>query len=142
MKFLILVFFLKYVVCLSIFFCSMFYDRVLLLMSDRRIFFQDFLFEGMPVDEQDYPIVNMKKLPPDVDINSCIVVSFDAMLRMNKRKEWDELFEKTKNRSVCILDDVPINNSEMEPYKRFYLSAYYFNLSKCCNNVYFRKKQV
>lgn len=67
---------------------------MLFLMRERKIFFQDFLFEEMPVDEQDYPIIDVKMITRDVDIAACTVVSLDTMLRMNKREEWKLLFEK------------------------------------------------
>ena len=47
---------------------------------------------------------------------------------MNKSTEWELLFRKTENMEVCIKDDVVLNNSEMESYKRFYRKAYYYNV--------------
>ncbi len=63
-------------------------------------------------------------------------VSFDTMIRKNKRKEWEDLYEQTKGCDVCIKDDVIIENTEMEPYKCFYLKAYYFCLLKHSKNLY------
>lgn len=108
-------------------------------MSERKIFFQDFLFEEMPVDEQDYPIVDIKMISSDVDIAAFTVVSFDTMLRMNKLEEWELLFQQLADKSVCIVDDVPLDNLEMEPYKHFYLCTYFFCLSRICNAVYIQK---
>ena len=113
---------------------------LLLLMSERKIFFQDFLFEGMPVDKQDYPVVNIQFSPPDLNFDSYLTISFDTLLRMNKREEWELLFEKTKNNNVCILDDVPLANTEIEKYKMFYLSAYYYCLSKKSKSVICKKQ--
>ncbi len=104
-------------------------------MSDR-FFFQDFLFEDMPVDEQDNPQVEIRILPTGSDMSLYKTVSFDTMLRMNKRKEWEDLYEQTKGCDVCIKDDVLIENTEMEPYKYFYLKAYYFCLLKHSKNLY------
>lgn len=105
-------------------------------MSDEKIFFQDFLFRDMPVDEQDYPTIELQHLPDGADLSDYVIVSLDTMLKMNKLSEWDGMFKRIANRDVCIKDDVVINNSEMEPYKRFYLRAYYFNILKHSRNAY------
>jgi hypothetical protein len=105
-------------------------------MGKRRIIFQDFLFEDMPVDEQDYPMVTIRELPQGYDLESCEILSLDTMLRMDKRKEWESLYLRIKDKDVCIKDDVPLDNPEMEPYKHFYLGAYYFTLSKHSRNVF------
>ena len=99
-------------------------------MSDEKIFFQDFLFKDMPIDEQDYQTVELQHLPNGTDISDYIIVSLDTMLKMNKITEWETLFKQIKYRDVCIKDDVVINNPEIERYKLFYLGAYYYNLSK------------
>lgn len=105
-------------------------------MSNSRVFFQDFLFEGMPVNEQDYPDIKIHHLPEGTDISVYKTISFDAMLRMNKLSEWESLFAEIENREVCIKDDVLIDNSEMEMYKFFYLGTYYYNISKHSRHVY------
>jgi len=105
-------------------------------MSEEKIFFQDFLFKDMPVDEQDYPITELQYLPEGADISNYMVVSFDTMLTMNKLAEWEMLFKQIENKVVCIKDDVVINNSEVEPYKLFYLKTYYFNILKHSQSVY------
>ena len=105
-------------------------------MSEEKIFFQDFLFKDMPVDEQDYPITELQYLPEGADISNYMVVSFDTMLKMNKLVEWEMLFKQTENKDVCIKDDVVMNNSKMEPYKLFYLKTYYFSILKHSRNVY------
>ncbi|WP_027438918.1 hypothetical protein [Lachnospira multipara] len=105
-------------------------------MSEEKIFFQDFLFKNMPVDEQDYPTTELQRLPEGADISNYMVVSFDTMLKMNKPVEWEMLFKQTENNDVCIKDDVVINNSEMEPYKLFYLKTYYYNILKHSRNLY------
>ncbi|MCR5662743.1 MAG: hypothetical protein K6G50_11555 [bacterium] len=105
-------------------------------MSVNRYFFQDFLFEDMPVDEQDCPLVEIDFLPSDASKSNFLIISLDAMLRMNKLWEWEELFQQIKGRDVCINDDLPVENPEMELYKKFYLLTYYYNLKKYCNCVY------
>ena len=42
-------------------------------MSEEKIFFQDFLFKDMPVDEQDNPIVEMQYLPEGADISNYMI---------------------------------------------------------------------
>ncbi len=105
-------------------------------MNDKKVFYQDFLFEDMPVDEQDYPTTELQHIPEGADISNYTVVSFDTMLKMNKPMEWEVLFERIENKDVCIRDDVVMNNYEMEPYKLFYLKTYYFNILKYSRNVY------
>ena len=105
-------------------------------MSAPKVFFQDFLFENMPVDEQDYPSIGLQYLPEGTNISDYKIVSFDAMLRMNKRSEWNDLFKRVEDKDICIIDDVPMENDEMGSYKDFYLKAYYYNLSKYSNNLY------
>ena len=53
-------------------------------MNDKKVFYQDFLFEDMPVDEQDYPTTELQHIPEGADISNYTVVSFDTMLKMNK----------------------------------------------------------
>ena len=108
-------------------------------MKTNRIFFQDFLFAEVPVDGQDFPMV-------DIDMSSNIrrkndfTVSLDLLFRMNKKEEWDDLFHKITGHDVCIIDDVGIVNKELEYYKKFYLSSYYFNLKKYCRSCYVIEK--
>ncbi len=102
----------------------------------NKIFFQDFLFEGMPVDEQEFPVVDLRMLPSGIDMTGYIVISFDTMLRMNKHEEWNDLYKRVQDMDVCIKDDVLMENDEMKSYKDFYLKAYYFTLSKYSNNLY------
>ena len=77
-------------------------------MSGNIYFFQDFLFEDMPVDEQDCPLVDIDFFPSDASKSNYLIISFDAMLRMNKLQEWEELFQQIKGRDVCINDDLHI----------------------------------
>ena len=106
---------------------------------NKHFFFQDFLFENMPVDEQDNPLVNLTDLPTDIDIGEWITISFDLMLRMEKKEEWDDLFAEVRDRDVCICDDVVLNNSEIIPYKDFYLKTYFYNISKHSRNTFIKR---
>ncbi len=105
-------------------------------MSKKRIFFQDFLFENLPVDKQEYPTVEIIKLPPDINVTNCVILSFDRLLRMNHPHEWDAIFNSVKGKTVCIKDDVLINNIELLDYKDFYLKAYIFNIGCYCQECY------
>lgn len=105
-------------------------------MSKKRIFFQDFLFENLPVDEQENPVVEINKLPSDISIANCVLLSFDKLLRMNHPHEWNELFNSVIEKVVCIQDDVTIKNEELLIYKDFYLKTYVFNLSCNCKACY------
>jgi predicted P-loop ATPase/GTPase len=102
-------------------------------MCGDRLFFQDFLFEDMPVDKHDNPVVEVT-VSPDNNAIGYMVVSFDKMLRMNKKEEWEKLFDKIDQKRVYIRDDVKLQNSEMAEYKVFYLKTYFFNLSKRCES--------
>ena len=101
-------------------------------MSKEKCFYQDFLFEDLPVDEQDNPLVDLA-VSTDSKDTGCVVISFDKMLRMNKKEEWERLFRSIAGKQVYIRDDVGLKNEEMTEYKAFYLQTYFYNLSKHCN---------
>lgn len=100
-------------------------------MNRERVFYQDFLFEDLPVDEQDNPKVDVIYSSDDAD--DAVILSLDKLMRMNKFGEWDNLVVKIKNRNVVIVDDVSLVNEEVEPYKKLYLTAYFCFISKGCN---------
>ena len=104
----------------------------------NRIFFQDYLFEDLPVDKYDNPMVTVNLMPEDLK-TACVSVSLDKLFRINTKKEWERLISNVSNKSVCIVDDVPVVNEEVRPYKEFYLKTYYFNLSKHCKICYVDK---
>ncbi len=101
-------------------------------MNDKKVFFQDFLLEDMPVNEQEYPDVQIKTCGEISETSSNLKISLDKLLRMNKKTEWDSLFAKVKDKNILINDDVCITNHEVDCYKEFYLGVYYYNLSKHC----------
>ena len=105
-------------------------------MSDNKIFYQDFLFEKMPVDKQDNPIVEINYIDQVSSETKYEMVSFDRLSRMDKFEEWNELFIKIKDSVVYIIDDVFLSNKEVLSYKDFYLKTYYYNVSKCCKECY------
>lgn len=104
---------------------------------DKKVFFQDFLFKDMPVDEQDYPEIQMNYVTDSQkDLSDCRIVSFDRLLRMNKENEWEALFQSVVGCDVVLVDDLRLHNPEMQQYKRFYLGAYYYNLTKHCRECH------
>lgn len=104
----------------------------------NKVFFQDYLFEYLPVDKYDNPVVTINLLPANMK-SECISISLDTLFRLNTKKEWERLLNSISNKNICIVDDVPIDNEEIKPYKEFYLKTYYFNLSKCCRACYVDK---
>ena len=97
----------------------------------EKVFFQDFLFENMPVDKDEYPLVPIKYLTTDPK-EQITFLSLDKLFRLSTKSEWNKLFEIITNKVVCIVDDVPVQNEEMRPYKMFYLKTYIYNLSQHC----------
>ena len=105
-------------------------------MSDNKIFYQDFLFEKMPVDKQDNPIVEIKYIKKVKSDTKYEIISFDRLLKMDKFDEWDALFNRINNSIVYIIDDVSLDNKEVMSYKDFYLKTYFYNVSQCCKECY------
>jgi len=101
----------------------------------NKVFFQDHLFNNLPVDKNDNPIVTIAVVPAAIK-PSCTLVSLDTLFRLNTSKEWDKFIRHILNKNVCIVDDVPIDNEEVKPYKEFYLKTYYFYLSKYCKSCF------
>lgn len=67
-------------------------------MNRERVFYQDFLFESLPVDKQDNPKVDVLYATDKAD--DAVELSLDKLMRMNKLEEWDKLTAKIKNRNV------------------------------------------
>ena len=110
-------------------------------MDNKRVFYQDFLFEDMPVDKQDNPLVELAYIKEKEELAGCefIEVSFDFLMKMNKEMEWHKLFKKVENANIIIKDDISIENVEIVPYKDFYLKTYFYNLSKRGKNCFVMK---
>lgn len=94
----------------------------------NNIFYQDFLFEDLPVDEKDNPVVTVRYA--DSYQGSDCKISFDQLLKMEKQEDWEGLCSKITGKTVEIIDDVHLENEEMERYKKFYLATYFYILSK------------
>lgn len=107
--------------------------------SGKRIFYQDFLFKDIPVDENEFPDIQIQYVPREYDLSGCICISLDCLFRMDHEREWEELFSRISNSNVCIIDDVFIENEEMEFYKEFYLKTYCCAISSRSNSCIVRK---
>lgn len=110
-------------------------------MQKNKLFFQDFLFNDMPVDDKDNPIVDLMYLDDNDDNKNHELVSFDRLMKMNKLEEWERLYESIDESIVYILDDIKIENCEVLEYKEFYLKTYYYNISKRCKECYILKNK-
>ncbi len=95
----------------------------------KRVFFQDFLFENMPVDKNDNIRVKVKY--GNQPLVNAYQISFDKLLLMDRKSEWKQLFKSISGKNVAIIDDVTIDNIELLEYKNFYLEAYYYVISRC-----------
>ncbi len=104
-------------------------------MTEKREFFQDYLFEGLPVDEFDNPVVELSILQclPTSDV---VEISFDSLLKSEEKSEWDSIHKSVENKVAVIKDDVRLRNDELEQYKDFYLKAYYYDLCKYARECY------
>ena len=106
-----------------------YWTGVLFLMQKDKKFYQDFLFETISTDEQEYPAVELSYSTievPDIEI------SLTYLMSILTQPAWDKLIASTKNKKVVIYDDVPVNNTEVLPYKLFYLKVYYYLLKEQC----------
>jgi len=101
-------------------------------MKDRQ-FFQDFLFENIPIDIHEYPEVAAEYCDC-YDGKCCKEVSLDKLLRISTEKEWNSLIDKLRGQIVVIIDDVVINNEEVLTFKEFYLDTYFYIISNVCKD--------
>ena len=98
-------------------------------MQKDKKFYQDFLFETISTDEQEYPAVELSYSTievPDIEISLTYLMSILTQLA------WDKMIASTKNKKVVIYDDAPVKNTEVLPYKLFYLKVYYYLLKEQC----------
>lgn len=98
-------------------------------MQKDKKFYQDYLFETISTDEQEYPAVELSYSTievPDIEI------SLTYLMSILTQPAWDKMIASTKNKKVVIYDDVPVKNTEVLPYKLFYLKVYYYLLKEQC----------
>ena len=98
-------------------------------MQKDKKFYQDFLFETISTDEQEYPAVEFSYSiieVPDIE------TSLTYLMSILTQPAWDKMIASTKNKKVVIYDDVPVKNTEVLPYKLFYLKVYYYLLKEQC----------
>ena len=109
-------------------------------------FFQDFLFEGIPVNSFDVPKIDLKyahihdsSLPlKGLSYDGCEKTVFlTDLLQMKSEDEWEEFLPGISVcSSVSIVDDLPLRNSEIAEYKLFYLKAYCSIIQRHCPACY------
>ena len=58
------------------------------------------------------------------------------MKHRNKQMKREALFQSVAGCDVVLVDDLPLDNSELHQYKRFYLGTYYYNLNKHCRECH------
>ena len=93
-------------------------------MSDK-LFYQDFLFRDLPVDEQENLLIDIEYYDENSESRTK-KISFDKLIRMNRLDEWNKLYSEICGKTVVIIDDVIIINNELSGYKDFYLKTYYY----------------
>ena len=81
-----------------------YWTGVLFLMHKDKKFYQDFLFENISTNEQEYPAVELSYSTievPDIEI------SLTYLMSILKQPAWDKMIASTKNKKVVFYDDVP-----------------------------------
>ena len=115
------------------------------------MFYQDFLFEDLPLDSNENPMVEFQKVvnvadyehvdPQKAFKNNKVAIDFSSLVEMTSEENWKELFQKLQSCiSVALIDDMQLKNAELIPYKEFYLKTYFLNLQKYCRQCYLYDK--
>ena len=74
--------------------------------------------------------------------NKKAAIAFSYLVEMTRQEDWKKLFEIAKQcMSIVLVDDMSLRNTELFPYKDFYMRTYYSNLQKYCENCYFFSKE-
>ena len=87
-------------------------------MNKNKVFYQDFLFDSINLDEQEYPDV---ELTYERIENPDIRIYLSKLMNIFTRQDWDKMSESLRRKTVVIYDDIKIINQEVLPYKMFYL---------------------
>lgn len=109
----------------------------------NKIFYQDFLFENILINDLDYPeaeyaciqdVAGYKYMHPQKPLYAeNVAVRFSMLVEMVKKDAWERfLCSVEKCNSVVLVDDMELENAELLAYKEFYLKTYYANL--CLRN--------
>jgi len=98
-------------------------------MNKNKVFYQDFLFDSINLDEQEYPDV---ELTYERIENPDIRIYLSKLMNIFTRQDWDKMSESLRRKTVVIYDDIKIINQEVLPYKMFYLKTYYYHLKDIC----------
>ncbi len=111
-------------------------------------FYQDFLFENIKTDENEFPLIEIKHsdlLPyceeykPDFQkgLFDSFSIKFTQLIDMTKEEDWNNLLARTsKYNTVYLIDDISLENEELREYKDFYLKTYFYKLKEACPNCF------
>ena len=109
-------------------------------------FFQDFLLQNLPVDENEVFHVDLKYATEDdipiplagpFPVDPFLVMSFSKLMKIKKPESWRDLFLKIECvHIVYLLDDLFVKNEEVLPYKQFWLKVYFWNIRQHCFACY------
>lgn len=112
---------------------------------------QSFWFEGIQFDKNDYPvekpvyidsIEHQSSLFDDYNLFDVIYgnhryVKLSELLKANTEQKWNDLNQKVSNcKSITIVNDTSICNSELEFIGKFYVESFYAALKKINPNCF------
>ena len=85
-----------------------------------KYFYQDFLFEEMPLDQNDQPVVPMKIITEEkIPLPICgpypsepyLTVTFSYLQKLYTEQDWRAFLQECSNNSkVYLLDNFPLAN--------------------------------
>ncbi|MCQ2512992.1 MAG: hypothetical protein MJ092_06385 [Lachnospiraceae bacterium] len=114
---------------------------------NKKVFFQDFLFEGIPIDKDDKPAVELEYTDNTVMCSVVnpyqsfdyynVALNFSDLVEMRDESDWLNMLKKIDScNTVVLVDNMPLQNAELVPYKEFYMKTYYYTLKQHCKNCF------
>lgn len=115
----------------------------------QNIFYQDFLFCNIEIDDNDVPAVALKyinNVEYEIDIleeynlfdyayGKIRTVSFTKLMSITSEEEWAGVIAASEScDEVIIVDDCTICNPEVDAAKEFYIKTYFYIIGQHCNN--------
>ena len=112
---------------------------------------QSFWFEGINFDKNDYPVEKPVYVDSidhqsslfddyilfDVIYGNNRYVKLSELLKANTEQKWNDLNQKVSNcKSITIVNDTSICNSELEFIGKFYVESFYAALKKINPNCF------
>ena len=112
---------------------------------------QSFWFEGINFDKNDYPVEKPVYVDSidhqsglfydynlfDVIYGNHRYVKLSELLKANTEQKWNDLNQKVSNcKSITIVNDTSICNSELEFIGKFYVESFYAALKKINPNCF------